>query len=271
MWGRTIKEVGLTPCSSTQAGRVIGAVVVGAIACSAHSPAPDPSPGLETVVYSNDFNGPVGTTYPEWSVASYSWTSNAAGTIQAGAATELVSNVDSANSAQRFLGELGGPIVLESPPYDSQHFVRVSESIALRLTGLPAHSALTLTLDLYVLKSWDGNNETYGPDRWSVAIDGGPPLLATTFSNNFKTGGDLSLQDYPAANSPPQSGAAAANTLGYGFWFGDSTYHLAFNLSHTASSATIVFSSSLNEGKSEPSRGTRDESWGLDNVRVTIR
>jgi len=34
---------------------------------------------------------------------------------------------------------------------------------------------------------------------------------------------------------------------------------------------TIAFSSSLNEGKSEQVHSTRDESWGLDNVRVTSR
>jgi hypothetical protein len=33
----------------------------------------------------------------------------------------------------------------------------------------------------------------------------------------------------------------------------------------------VTFSSSLNEGKSEQARSTRDESWGLDNVRVTVR
>jgi hypothetical protein len=244
-----------------------------AVGCGSHSTtASTPTPaGVETVVYSNDFNGSVGTTYPEWSFASYSWTGNAAGTIVAGSGTEAVTNIDSANLSQRFLGELGGPVILSAPPYDSQHFVRVTESIALTLTSLPAHSSMTVTCDLYVLKSWDGNNATYGPDRWSVSIEGGPTLLATTFSNNFKTGNDLSLQDYPSPNSQPQTGAAAANTLGYGFWFGDSVYHLSFHASHAAGSVRILFASSLNEGKSEPARSTRDESWGLDNVRVAVQ
>jgi hypothetical protein len=231
---------------------------------------PSPSSG-ETVVYANDFNGPTGTTYPEWSVASYSWTANQAGTIAAGSSTEAITNIDSYNSSQRFLGELGGPVILQAPPYDSRHFVRVDESINLALTGLPKHSSLTLAFDLNLLKSWDGNNPTYGPDRWSAAIAGGPTLLATTFSNNFKTGNDLSLQDYPSTGSTPQTGAFATNTLGYGFWFGDAAYHMSFAVPHTAASVTFVFSSSLNEGKSEQVHSTRDESWGLDNVRVTVR
>ena len=223
----------------------------------------------ETVVYVNDFNGPVGSTYPEWSAASYSWTANQAGTIAAGSGTETITNVDSYNSSQRFLGELGGPVILKAPPYDRQHFVRVDEAIALSLVGLQAHSALALTFDLYILKSWDGNNPIYGPDRWSVAISGGPTLLTTTFSNNVKTGSDLSFQDFPSTNSAPQAGAFQTNLLGYGFWFGDAAYHMSFTFPHTGSAVTIAFSSSLNEGKSEQVHSTRDESWGLDNVCVT--
>jgi hypothetical protein len=253
---------------------VLLAVAVGGGGCRSVPPPmpPPPSPSSgETVVYANDFNGPVGTTYPEWSVATYSWTGNRAGTIASGSGTETIANIDSRNSSQRFLGELGGPVVLKAPPYDSQHFVRVDESIGLSLPGLRAHNSLTLVFDLYILKSWDGNNPIYGPDRWSVAISGGPTLLETTFSNNFKTGNDLSLQDYPSTNSSPQTGAFATNLLGYGFWFGDAAYHMSFTFPHAAGSVTVAFSSSLSEGKSEQVHSTRDESWGLDNVRVTAR
>jgi hypothetical protein len=228
-------------------------------------------PPADVVVYSNAFNDPVGTTYREWSVASYSWTGNTAGTVAAGTAVETIANIDSANGSQRFLGELGGPIILNGPPYDREHFVRVDESINLSLDRLPPHTSMTLALDLYILKSWDGDSPTYGPDRWKVGMVGGPTLLDATFSNNFKTETDLSFQSYPTAGSAPQTGAAAANTLGYGFWFGDATYHLTFTVPHSAGSAIVAFSSSLNEGKAEQARQTRDESWGLDNVRVTVR
>jgi len=53
------------------------------------------------------------------------------------------------------------------------------------------------------------------------------------------------------------------NTLGYTF-YGDSIYHLSFAFKHTSDSLILNFSSSLFEGK-----GTDDESWGLDNVRVS--
>jgi hypothetical protein len=141
--------------------------------------------------------------------------------------------------------------------------VRVDETVTLTLRNLKPHSVATVTFDLYILKSWDGNNPNYGPDRWSLSVQGGATLLDTTFSNNPKIGAyDLSLQSYPTANSAQQTGAGAVNTLGYKF-FGDSIYHLSFTFAHTGVTLALNFSSSLFEGK-----GIADESWGLDNVRV---
>jgi hypothetical protein len=123
---------------------------------------------------------------------------------------------------------------------------------------------VTASFDLLVLKSWDGSSPQYGPDRWSLRVEGGPTLLDTTFSNNPKLDTDKSFQDYPRPGSPPQAGAAAVKALGYGF-FGDSTYHLTFRFPHTADSLALEFASDLFEGK-----GTGDESWGLDDVRVSV-
>ena len=155
-------------------------------------------------------------------------------------------------------------MIVAVPPYDPQHFVRVDETVTLTLRDLKPHTFVTVAFDLYILKSWDGNNQTYGPDRWGLRVQGGPTLLDTTFSNNPKTGADLSQQNYPVANSPYQRGAASVNTLGYSF-YGDSIYHVSFNFPHADNTLVLNFSSSLFEGK-----GTDDESWGLDNVRVSI-
>jgi hypothetical protein len=221
---------------------------------------------LATDVYFNDFNGPCGTTYPEWSSSGYTNAANTAGTISIGRGPLAVTNVDSPNGKQRFLGEFGGPVILTTPPYDPQHFVRVNETITLTLKNLKPHSLATVTFDLYVLKSWDGNNPNYGPDRWSLRVEGGATLLDTTFSNNLKiVPYDLSLQNYPLSNSSPQTSAAAVHSLGYTF-YGDSIYHFTFPFQHSAETLIMHFSSSLFEGK-----GTDDESWGLDNVRVSIK
>jgi hypothetical protein len=217
-------------------------------------------------VYFNDFNGAPGTTYPEWTSAGYTNSANQAGTVAAGSGPQMVRSVVSPNGKQRFLGEFGGPAILSAPPYDQRHFVRVDETVTLTLRSLKPHTLVTVTFDLYIMKSWDGNNPNYGPDRWSLSVQGGPTLLDTTFFNNPKTDADdLSLQNYPVANSAQQAGAAAVNTLGYAF-YGDSIYHLTFTFAHTGDTLSLSFSSSLFEGK-----GTNDESWGLDNVRVSTK
>jgi hypothetical protein len=214
-------------------------------------------------VYFNDFNAPPGTTYPEWTSSGHSNSANRAGTIAASSGPQTVAAVTSPNGRQRFLGEFGGPVIVAAPPYDPQHFVRVDETVTLTLRDLKPHTFMTVAFDLYILKSWDGNNGTYGPDRWRLSVQDGPTLFETTFSNNPKTGADLSRQNYPVSNSPRQSGAASVNTLGYTF-YGDSIYHLIFNFPHAGDTLMLHFSSSLFEGK-----GTDDESWGLDNVRVS--
>ena len=221
------------------------------------------APAFCADVYFNDFNAAPGTTYPEWTSSGYSNSANRAGAVAASSGPQTVATVTSPNGRQRFLGEFGGPVIVAAPPYDPQHFVTVDETVALTLRDLKPHTFLTVAFDLYVLKSWDGNNRTYGPDRWGLRVQGGPTLLDTTFSNNPKTGADLSQQNYPVANRPQQSGAASVNTLGYTF-YGDSIYHLSFNFPHTGDTLILNFSSSLFEGK-----GTDDESWGLDNVRVS--
>ena len=215
-------------------------------------------------VYFNDFNAAPGTTYPEWTSTGYSNSANRAGTVAVGSGPQAVAIVESPNGEERFLGEFGGRAILTARPFDPQHFVRVDETVTLTLSNLKPHTAVTLTFDLYILKSWDGNNPNYGPDRWSLSVQGGPTLLDTTFSNNPKTGAyDLSLQNYPESYSAHQTGAAAVNTLGYKF-YGDSIYHLSFTFAHIGAKLALNFSSSLFEGK-----GTGDESWGLDNVRVS--
>jgi hypothetical protein len=212
-------------------------------------------------IYTNDFNGPLGAHYPEWSSYIVMFTSEfeppGKGTLPAPAVT----NCDAPNGAQRFLGEFGGPKI-GGPADPGYNRTRVDQTVCLTLTNLPPHRALKVSFDLYVLRSWDGNSPRYGPDRWSLDVDHGPVLVASTFSNNPKVSTQGSDQNYPQPQSPPWSGAAVTNTLGCKF-FGDSIYPLSFTFAHTGDTLVLNFRSSLFEGK-----GTGDEAWGLDNVRV---
>jgi hypothetical protein len=212
----------------------------------------------ERVAYANNFDVPLGSSFPEWSSSRITF-SNRFGLPLAGTRDpQVVTNVESPKGKRRFLGEFGGPRL------DPTARTRVKQTVRLALKKLAAHRRVTLRFDLLVLKSWDGSSPRYGPDRFCLMVKDGPVLLDTTFSNNPKLKEDQSFQDYPRAHGKAQTGAAAVRTLGYTF-FGDSAYHLSFTFPHAADTLVLDFASDLFEGK-----GTEDESWGLDNVTVRL-
>jgi hypothetical protein len=214
----------------------------------------------ETVVYANTFEARLGATFPEWSSSQIQYASRAQPQEAGFLPSQPITNVESPRPRvrRRFLGEFGGPRI------DPKARTRVVQTIRLQVKDLPRHTHATVSFKLLILKSWDGNSPQFGPDRWMLTVAGGPKLIDTTFSNNPKVDSDKSDQDYPRRGSPPRTGAAAAGTLGYDF-FGDSIYQLKFTFSHTADTLALDFASDLFEGK-----GTADESWGLDDVKITV-
>lgn len=147
-------------------------------------------------------------------------------------------------TGQKFLGEFASEVV--------------SLEVGGAATPLPPHDVLRLSFDFLALKSWDGNHSAAGPDRLRFSLDGREYFL-TSFSNTSETQSYPGA--YPAASNGPRSGATSVNTLGYSF-FGDSTYRLTFEIPHTASTARFEF-----QGVGVST--TPDESWGLNQVRVT--
>ena len=109
-------------------------------------------------------------------------------------------------------------------------------------------------------QSWDGNDNTYGPDIWDLSVQDGPTLLHTTFSKGQR---QAYPDTYPGGDHPARTGALENNSLGYSF-YGDSVYHLSFTFPHSANSLVLVFSAS-------GLQGLGDESWGLDNVNVSLK
>jgi hypothetical protein len=160
-----------------------------------------------------------------------------------------------------------------------------NETACLQLKNIPQHTWLKVSFDLYLIRSWNGNQETWGPfspnapglsgaellgpdwvvgpDRFQIQADG-RPLLETTFANypNFPQAYPGS---YPGGNYPTQTGAAEINKLGYNFDASpmDSVYHLAFVFQHSSSQLELDFSAlGLQE--------ITNESWGLDNLQVAF-
>ena len=87
-------------------------------------------------VYFNDFNGPLGSKYPEWtsSVINYASPGNPPG--KGTLPPHVITNVESPNHAQRFLGEFGGPQI-GLPGEPSYNHTRVEQRVSLALRDLP--------------------------------------------------------------------------------------------------------------------------------------
>lgn len=174
------------------------------------------------------------------------------------------------------------PLQVSYTPKGNRPFLGelAQQKAILTLNNLPLHSQVTVTFDLFIILTWDGNagpaagsNSIYGPDIWQLQVANGPTLLNTTFSNWYgNVLPSLNLQafpdSYPGGVHPAQTGATEANTLGYVFSTPDvsapdlsSVYHLSYTFNHSASSLELDF----NGMENEPS----GEYWGLTNVVVT--
>lgn len=187
---------------------------------------------MEMVIYSHNFETPVGLE----------WSKNSISTTPVG--------------LRSFLGQFGAQSVSLSLGTGSPVFP----------TGLPTHSSVTVSFELFVISSWDSAGNSGGPDVWELAVTGGPLLRHATFSNTELFGGDNAIQsfpgDYPTAVFPAGHGASEVDSLEMGdtTWGpGSRVYRLCFTFSHTADSVLLQFAG----------LGLTDEYWGLDNIRVT--
>lgn len=186
-----------------------------------------------TIVYATDFESGAG---PEWSPAQ---TEETPGTAQ--------------HPADGFLGRFG------------------NGGTTLSLTNLPSHSDVTVSFSLYVIRSWDGNSEEWGPDTWDMSVAGGPTVLHTTFSN-LDTGpcvghgfNQAYPDSYPGGDHPPLTGADEVDTLGYPALCeaNDAVYDLVVTFNHSGDSLQLTFTGSHLQELS-------DESWGIDDFSVSV-
>jgi uncharacterized repeat protein (TIGR01451 family) len=160
-----------------------------------------------------------------------------------------------------------------------------NQTVTLALGDLPSHTEAVIAFDLYILRSWDGSVVNWpaqaaasasaggisppaiiGPDIWDLAVDG-KQQIHTTFSNWVDP---VFRQAYPGTfplgSYASQTGASRLNSLCYTFFeYGpmDAVYTMRIQMPHTAPSIHIDFSAL-------GLQGLVDESWGLDNVRVTL-
>jgi len=147
----------------------------------------------------------------------------------------------------------------------------VEEPVTLTLQDLPPHQLLRVTLDLFLIRSWDGSSTIWGTKIWDMAVVGGPTLIHSTFSNCgfFSDNNEQSFPDlFPCKPWPAWTGAAEHQTLGYiQSWGGpertfdtDSVYHFVLTFPAQGKSVALRFTSIMEKYK--------DKGWGLANVQV---
>jgi hypothetical protein len=173
------------------------------------------------------------------------------------------SRLTTSPSGEDFLGEYG------------------NEQTCLSLQNLPAHYRMVISYDLYIIRSWDGNQVNWpvkygflhpsatdsivGPDIWSMQVDA-TSGITTTFSNWDNLGFRQTYPGtYPGGDYLARTGADEINTLGYYYFYvpQDTTYQMGFDFSHTGSSLALCFSASQLQSIS-------DESWGIDNMLIGV-
>ncbi len=130
----------------------------------------------------------------------------------------------------------------------------------LTLSNLPAHTELSIGFLLAVIDSWDSSNGAPSPDLFNVELDGVNVFQAT-----------FAVQSGNVNYAPPPNGdIGGLAQRGFNNSFNDRAYDLSLDSSlqsipHTASTATIRFFASGNGWQ-----GGSDESWGIDNLRVSV-
>lgn len=150
----------------------------------------------------------------------------------------------------------------------------LNEAVILQLPNLPLHVSATLDFDLYVIRSWDGNIAQFGgPDIFRVLNNTNSLSFQSTFSNNWPFGPQFNQafpDVYPGGVFPTQAGAVEKQTLGYIFDANpvgnvpmDAVYHLNFTFQHSDPALSLFF-------QAQNLTSLADESWGLDNVRVSV-
>lgn len=169
------------------------------------------------------------------------------------------------NDFERTAGREWSLPITDTTPKGNRRFLGqfANDAVTLTLTNLPAHQSVTVSFDLYIIRTWDGHSTRWGPDVWGLSVTDGPALVRTTFSSRGH------MQAYPdvhlSGSHPARTAAREADTLGY-MWRDaprDSVYSPSVTFSHTADSLQLNFFAS---GLS----AIANESWGLDNVRITV-
>lgn len=183
--------------------------------------------------FKDNFSGPA--VKPEWS------------------STTTAVGINVAPSGERFLG----------PAVGGSGFS--NDAVVLTLSGVPAQGVADVLFDLYIIRSMDGEEPFVfgGNGDLSVSFN-----AVASFSNaKVPPAAIESNQSYPWPGSPALAGSVSVDTLRYSrinpSVVRDSTYRLHFHVPYAGTTLFLRF-------KMFDLQSVSDESWGIDNVNISI-
>lgn len=174
---------------------------------------------------------------------------------------------DASRAGPGYLGDFGCTDYEETTPSQADN-CRAADLVTLTLSALPEHAQLTITFDLYVISSWDGNpglwegDEGIAPDVFNLSVAGGPTLLNASFAVHPSRLYQSYPDAYPSDGTTPPNNAQ--NTGALEIIYGDFVvYRLTFTFPHSEPSVVFRFTA--------PSlQWLDDEWWGLEDRKSVV-
>lgn len=151
-----------------------------------------------------------------------------------------------------------------------------NSGFTLNLNNLPDHDLVTISFDLYIHDSWDGNSDSPdGPDIWNMYVNG-DTYISTTFSNSSCGVNEFCKPQsypltYPNNYNNPKTGATAINlppackTTPPN---GTTLYKITKTFRHSSGILSLECSDKLIQSNTNDPKC--DESWSVDNLSVKV-
>lgn len=147
---------------------------------------------------------------------------------------------------------------------------------SLLLTDLPKHDLITISFDLFIHDSWDGNttgiDDVDGPDIWEMRVDGKSYVYATFSNTPCESQWYCPTQSYPA-NYPNNNQAAKSGAFNTNMESlchpGSSTtwYKITKTIAHDDRKLVMECLDQLVQLNAGDPKC--DESWSVDNIKIT--
>ncbi len=127
-----------------------------------------------------------------------------------------------------------------------------NNTASLRLENIAPHTTISVSFDLILWDSWDGDNTHWGKDYQGLTADG-----TKVYEYTFASPG------FGVTSTNPDNTPQLTGNFGFSHWQ-DALYkdfNDGFTFNHVADTLNLTF-------YGRHLQGINDESWGIDNVRV---